>query len=511
MGIARRNPAVYAGLAGTLAWASPVSASALSVFGREIPSGDPGVAFVSGAVMGAFCATCVTLVATHAGRRRETRDVAFAPAHGMRGVGAADLAEEGPAGERPVRSGTHAAVRREGVPSHGVPLEPADLVEVDADVTASEVGGPHRKRSGVTGSIYLPDLDEAAGASALADAMEAERRSAEVRPGAAGASSGPARGLSDLEEAAERYVRGLELGRRMASRARGVASVLAERLESSHMDGIPVIERADGTVADLGEPWWNGAMGDHVVAGAETRAPGGEGVEDGLAGNSAALFTAQTFEEAQAAREAWLRTQAEKGVRAEGATAAASLAEPASSASDSEPEPVARTAGPVTTLAEPADVAGRHAASSPVHAAPASAHAAPASSAEPAHAAPEPVSPAHAAAAPVAGPARRAPRHMAASDNFGAEASEAPSPEDPIDRHVEELVWQEMLSRRHSPRHAAKTAPRHMADVPAHDQHIVRVPVPKPRRRFRSPSDSHGYLRVIDGTGPIAHHGAREQ
>lgn len=443
MGIARRNPAVYAGLAGTLAWASPVSASALSVFGREIPSGDSGVAFVSGAVMGAFCATCVTLVATHAGRRREARGDAFASAYGVRGVGAADSAEEGPVGERPVRSGTHAAVRREGAPSHGVPLEPADLVEVDADVTASEVGGPHRKRSGVTGSIYLPDLDEAAGASALADAMEAERRSAEVRPGEAGASSGPARELSDLEEAAERYVRGLELGRRMASKARGVASVLAERLETSHMDGIPVIERADGTVADLGEPWWNGAMGDHVVAGAETRAPGGEGVEDGLAGNSVALFTAQTFEEDQAAREAWLSTQAEKGAWAEGATAAAP--------------------------------------------------------------------PARAALAPVAGPARRAPRHMVASDNFGAEAPEASSPEDPIDRHVEELVWQEMLSRRHSPRHAAKTGPRHMADVPAHDQHIVRVPVPKPRRRFRRPSDSHGYLRVIDGTGPIAHHGAREQ
>lgn len=443
MGIARRNPAVYAGLAGALAWASPVSASALSVFGREIPSGDPGVAFVSGAVMGAFCATCVTLVATHAGRRREARGDAFASAYGVRGVGAADSAEEGPVGERPVRSGTHAAVRREGAPSHGVPLEPADLVEVDADVTASEVGGPHRKRSGVTGSIYLPDLDEAAGASALADAMEAERRSAEVRPGEAGASSGPARELSDLEEAAERYVRGLELGRRMASKARGVASVLAERLETSHMDGIPVIERADGTVADLGEPWWNGAMGDHVVAGAETRAPGGEGVEDGLAGNSVALFTAQTFEEDQAAREAWLSTQAEKGAWAEGATAAAP--------------------------------------------------------------------PARAALAPVAGPARRAPRHMAASDSFGAEASEASTPEDPIDHHVEELVWQEMLSRRHSPRHAAKSGPRHMADVPAHDQYAVRAPEPKPRRRFRRPSDSHGYLRVIDGTGPFAHHGAREQ
>lgn len=445
MGIVRRNPAVYAGLAGALAWASPVSASALSVFGREIPSGDPGVAFVSGAVMGAFCATCVTLVATHAGRRREARGDAFASAYGVRGVGAADSAEEGPVGERPVRSGTHAAVRREGAPSHGVPLEPADLVEVDADVTASEVGGPHRKRSGVTGSIYLPDLDEAAGASALADAMEAERRSAEVRPGEAGASSGPARELSDLEEAAERYVRGLELGRRMASKARGVASVLAERLETSHMDGIPVIERADGTVADLGEPWWNGAMGDHVVAGAETRAPGGEGVEDGLAGNSVALFTAQTFEEDQAAREAWLRTQAEKGVRVEGATAAAP--------------------------------------------------------------------PARAALAPVAGPVRRAPRHMAASDSFGAEASEASTPEDPIDHHVEELVWQEMLSRRHSPRHAAKSGPRHMADVPAHDQYAVRAPEPKPkpRRRFRRPSDSHGYLRVIDGTGPFAHHGAREQ
>ena len=483
MGIARRNPAVCAGLAGTLALASPVSASALTIYGREIPSGDPGVAFVSGAVMGAFCATCVTLVATHAGRRR-------APGPS---VAAAEHPE--------VAGGAPRETATAGETSSDVPIEPAGLVEVDADVTAGELGGRHVRRKGMTGSIYLPDLDEAAASEALGEAMEERRRKT--------AAAGSGHLGADLEEAAQRYVHGLELGRRMASRARGVASVLSERLESTRMDGIPVIERADGTLADVGESWWADALSEHHVAGAEARVPGAEGVEEGLADNSAALFTAQTFEEAQAAHEVWARAH-------EAATVAASQGEGDGAVAPASPEgPARERREPVATDApggpDSSDARG--------------ALASPSALARGAAGAPD--------------DAATAPRHMAGT----------PAVPDEVDRHVEELVWQEMSHRSRAPRHAA-VGPRHMApasadaawdfaDAPRAPRHAARGPLvpahavggpvqaaqagahaagasvrqtPKPRRRFRHvAADPHDFLRVIDGTGPIAHHGIREQ
>lgn len=525
MGIARRNPAVYAGLAGTLALASPVSASALTIYGREIPSGDPGVAFVSGAVMGAFCATCVTLVATHAGRRRAA---ALSPAASERSGAAAGAPREA----------THA-----GEAAPDVPIEPAGLVEVDADVTADELGGRHVRRKGMTGSIYLPDLDEAAGSEALGRAMEERRRKA--------AAGGSGHLGTDLEEAAQRYVHGLELGRRMASRARGVASVLSERLESTRMDGIPVIERADGTVADVGESWWDDAMREHHVAGAEARVPGADGVEEGLADNSAALFTAQTFEEAQAAHEVWARAHEAASVSASrgedsGPTAPVSAGASAQAGEPAGVDVSAQADGPTGAGASARDDEPVEPASSEKSA----------TSADPAWEMPgEPAAPARSVREQADGfdGAAPAPRHMAV----------AVAEPDEVDRHVEELVWQEMSHRSRVPRHAA-AGPRHMATVgaetdsdawgfagaerggaedvaamaraprhagrgfgvsthaagdPAHSPsapaHAAQAPMrhaPKPRRRFRhAAADPHDYLRVIDGTGPIARHGIREQ
>ena len=71
---------------------------------------------------------------------------------------------------------------------------------------------------------------------------------------------GPAPQPADLVDVAEDYVRGITRAGRVAARAKGVAGVLAERLGSSRMEGLPVIERADGSVADLGESWWDDAM-----------------------------------------------------------------------------------------------------------------------------------------------------------------------------------------------------------------------------------------------------------
>ncbi len=64
----------------------------------------------------------------------------------------------------------------------------------------------------------------------------------------------------DYAEVAENYVKLTTLARRMAITARGVAAVLGERLGGSMMEGIPVIQRADGTVADVGTTWWDEAI-----------------------------------------------------------------------------------------------------------------------------------------------------------------------------------------------------------------------------------------------------------
>ena len=69
-----------------------------------------------------------------------------------------------------------------------------------------------------------------------------------------------AHSAKDYGEIAENYVRRAGIVERMATRARGVASVLSDRLEANMMDGVPVIERADGSVGDVGTTWWNAAV-----------------------------------------------------------------------------------------------------------------------------------------------------------------------------------------------------------------------------------------------------------
>ena len=82
---------------------------------------------------------------------------------------------------------------------------------------------------------------------------------------------------NDYEQIAENYVRKATFGARMATRAQGVAKALRERMGADMMDGLPVIERADGSVADVGTSWWNTSVGlasitkiDDYVEGSDT-------------------------------------------------------------------------------------------------------------------------------------------------------------------------------------------------------------------------------------------------
>ena len=69
---------------------------------------------------------------------------------------------------------------------------------------------------------------------------------------------------NDYVNVAERYVKHETLSARMAARARGVASVLHDRLGGDKFEGLPIIERADGSVGDVGTSWWNERLGESV-------------------------------------------------------------------------------------------------------------------------------------------------------------------------------------------------------------------------------------------------------
>lgn len=345
MARAHHNPAIFAGLAGSAVLAAPTPALAVDFYGHEFPSGDPGVTFVAGLVMGAFTATCVTLAACHAGRRGEAgvgRDVEA----GSPTVAFERMPRESGAAARPAAGVADARAASGPVAGGGAHAVSAPVTEGGAHLGAGRPPRQRLKRDG--GGVYVPDLeglaDDGARAAAMGDLPvpsfdDVPRPSAgatEIPQPTLGSEATPAGeagaslvGEAEVTPAGEAVPSPPSA---VVARAKGVAETLAERLESSRMRDLPVIERADGTVGDVGETWWNDSVGAEHVAGATSRTPGTQGVDDVLKGNSAALFTVQTLEEAQAAAEMWRKAVA--GARAgksapEAAEGAPADAEPA--------------------------------------------------------------------------------------------------------------------------------------------------------------------------------------
>ncbi len=171
---------------------------------------------------------------------------------------------------------------------------------------------------------------------------------------------------ADYLDVAEDYVNRITLRDRMAARAKGVAGVLAERLGSSKMEGLPVIARADGSVGDVGEQWWNNAVGDEVRPVGEGIA-GLRGVNESMAANSAVLFTTQTVQQAQAAKGAWQAQQraAQAGAAPSGQPYASAAAQKPARPAAQRPQGAARPqqASPVQATA-----AGQRPVAQPVQA-----------------------------------------------------------------------------------------------------------------------------------------------
>ena len=214
----RRNPAVVAGLIGASVM-MPSPALALSV-DEVVPEilGSPAACFGIGVVTGAVVSGVVSAIVCHALMSRSER--AFDAAPSGKHFRSAEDAVSG-------RTVAEAEEANEAATQAPAPAPFANVVEPASVSSPKPLVGSHA--------------------------------------------------TNDYEQIAENYVRKATFGARMATRAQGVAKTLRERMGADMMDGLPVIERADGSVADVGTSWWNTSVGlasitkiDDYVEGSDT-------------------------------------------------------------------------------------------------------------------------------------------------------------------------------------------------------------------------------------------------
>ena len=374
------SPAICAGLAGVAAWATPTCANALTVLGQDVSRIDPGLSFAAGCIAGAVIASGTSLVVTRmaetrrraavdsAGRMRGANGQAAPSAWDMSGQDATGTLSSVGAGE------TSAAVASECQPRHAarstqrgmtgsweqtgnIRVQPAPHVAAAASegATAAPVANNHAAPAASASGHTAP-------ASATAQGQKGTHYTVPSHYGVMSDAEADAAWNSwlkgsdsvDYADVAEDYVRKITLAERMAARAKGVASVLQERLGAAKMEGLPVIARADGSVGDVGEAWWDQAFGNEVRP-ATASVAGMESVNEGLADNSAVLFCAQTPAAAAAAKDLWVAQAAQAAARQQ-SPAPAQAAQPASSASAQPAQPATPQPAP-SSSAHPAPAA----------------------------------------------------------------------------------------------------------------------------------------------------------
>lgn len=201
----KRNPAVLAGLMGTVALAAPQTAHALSLQeASDFVLASPERAFALGVASGALAVgvACGAICAVRARSRCNEEQVAagFAPVTGTSEFPSTDL---------------------------------------DEKFTAD---APRPRHMRVVQVAPGPEAETAVSAAAQVPVV-------------------PSHATDDYGQIAENYVNRITFRERMARRAEGVAAALSGRIGSGMMDGLPVIERADGSVGDVGTSWWTTEVG----------------------------------------------------------------------------------------------------------------------------------------------------------------------------------------------------------------------------------------------------------
>jgi hypothetical protein len=290
----RRTPAIFAGLAGSGVWSIPVAAHAAPVnVTIDDLLGTPLVYFALGCVAGAAVAGTIAGIAAHHSVKRLRNEVRELEARSQ-----ATPAVEEPNTEAPAEEVAPAGpAPAQATPAEVVAEELAET-ESELDTTASlkRVEEPKAEEEDTTASLgrvrvaqeepVAPAAAPAAPAAAPAASVEApvvqanaptRRVSARLDAALPTIESAPApadRAAAARQEAvaaAHEYAKA-DFETRKRRRARGVRAILSERLGDGMLDGLPVIERADGSVADVGTAWWDNTMNGRLIGMADNTA-----------------------------------------------------------------------------------------------------------------------------------------------------------------------------------------------------------------------------------------------
>lgn len=218
----RRNPVVAAGLVGAIAACAPLPAQATPLEDAAyVLVENPAASFFAGVAAGVVASAIVSTVVTRAVIEHERE------ANELSSLG--DLAATGSF--------------RLPYGSEGRQLE-----------LGEEPAAPRRRKSGDSAGAHASSARLSAKAAPRGSASLAEPR-------------GGSHATDDYEQIAQNYMNKRSLHQRMATRAQGVAQTLRERMDAEMMEGLPVIQRADGSVADVGTSWWNTSVGIGSIKG----------------------------------------------------------------------------------------------------------------------------------------------------------------------------------------------------------------------------------------------------
>lgn len=248
-----RNPAVVAGLlSGLVLVAEPASAYALTPNEiRQTPLGAIFTGIGVGLAAVAVISGAVLVVSRVANRGEKTDGVE---------------AKIQPSASSQVENET-ASPKRVSTASNFSPEE-SMVIPLDSSRRSIAAYKPkHMKASqwDMTGSIRVqsaePPVQSAEPPAKKAQVVSASAEG--VLP--VRAKKAPAHSTNDYAQIAENYTKLLSWRERTVARAKGAAAVLLERLGQDPMDGLPIIERADGTVGDVGTAWWTKAVGEESI------------------------------------------------------------------------------------------------------------------------------------------------------------------------------------------------------------------------------------------------------
>lgn len=241
-----RNPAVVAGLLSGLVFvAEPASAYALTANEiRQTPLGAIFTGIGVGLATVALISGAVLIVSRVANRGEKT-----------------DKTEEkNQSSELSLRTDENKSSKKVSTATNFSPEE-SIVIPLDSPRRSIAAYKPKHMRASqwdMTGSIRVQS------AKPVVKKTQVESASAKsVLP--VRAKKAPAHSTNDYAQIAENYTKLLSWRERTVARAKGAAAVLLERLGQDPMEGLPIIERADGTVGDVGTAWWTKAVGEESI------------------------------------------------------------------------------------------------------------------------------------------------------------------------------------------------------------------------------------------------------